>query len=122
MTHVYEEHYYEFVGSSHNLEQPSFLRDGSPCSKATDRAGQDLKLQQELLQLYLLYPAQPLLGCYKRSLPANSTGPNMASLIWVIIINLNKYRLNSVFVSAFLMLLLSTLTLSRSGILYYPTA
>ena len=114
MTHVYEEHYYEFIGSAHNLEQPSFLREGSPLPQ-NDAPGRN-KISSSNKGYYnftyfILHSRS--LAIYKRSLPANSTGPNMASLIWVIIINLNKYRLNSVFVSAFLMLLLSTFTPSH---------
>lgn len=114
MTHVYEEHYYEFVGSSHNLEQPSFLRDGSPLLQGHGSGrGRISSSNKSYYNFTYFILHSRSLAIYKRSLPANSTGPNMASLIWVIIINLNKYRLNSVFVSAFLMLLLSTLTPSH---------
>lgn len=114
MTHVYEEHYYEFVGSAHNLEQPSFLREGSPLLHGnTSSRGKISSTNKSYYNFTYFILHSRSLAIYKRSLPANSTGPNMGSLVWVIIINLNKYRLNSVFVSAFLTLLLSTLVPSH---------
>lgn len=114
MTHVYEEHYYEFVGSSHNLEQPSFLREGSPLLHGnTPGYGKMSSSNKRYFNFaYFILHSRSLL-IYKRSLPANSTGPNVASLIWIIIINLNRYKLNSVFVSSFLMLLSATLVPSH---------
>lgn len=103
MTHLYEEHYHEFVGVNLGSDPPAFLK-GAP-SGGLGHASVSNKAYHSFINFIL---SSMSLTLYRNTLKPASAGTSPSAFMWTVLMNLNKYKATSVFVSAFLLLLTHT--------------